>query len=1253
MSSEPFNPVAARRRAVRETAYLLLAVLLALVGQGMLLGRTPDSVALGLALLATAGLVTFKVRDIGCPESLMSRPPTGDWLNRLTSPRIRYHVVVAAFGWLLALVIFATQKGAVRDLAGVLYLAAIILGLQAAFGVDSPEKSGGLSRHEWTLLGGIVLIAAFFRLWRIDSLPWGLWYDEAAHGLEVLAILGNPTYRPVYLQSIRPDPALPWYVDAIFVGLLGATPVALRIGAVMAGLLGVVATFALGRRLLGWRTGIVAAAFLAVSSWHVNFSRVMSDAVWSDALNTLAAFFLVRALQSARFRDYAVAGLCLGLGLNGYYSTTLFIAAAALYLAFLALREGQPFLRRVVPGLAVLAAFVVLTAGPLVEFAAQHPDVYFAGFAERSIFGEIQQAGSIQPLVDSVEKHVLMFNYAGDVNGRYNFAGSPELDQVVGALFVVGLFLGLRRARNPAYTLLLIWLPVALAGGIFSVSFEAPQSTRVLDDVVVTTLLAALPLGEIWSRLGWARLGTLRFPSRLGGPAPLSLGAVLALLVFGWSAVHGYDEYFVRQANDIRSWAASSPAETAVGREIAALNLRTTDIYLGSSLLNQPTISFFAPNYHPVAFDPSKDLPFRGPRGVIVFLPATDSADALAIQQLYPAAQVRAFGPPFPGPIDCYEVSVPADLIAQSQGATASYTPPTDTGLPRVVKLSSLRLDWSKQPPPIPFPVTVTLRTTLAAPSYGSYLFAFQGPASGEVYLDENLILRGPSEKTLVLAQGTHTLRVVATASQSGPLQLLWRPPNSTAEPTPIPRDDLFVPPIQSRGLLGAYYPNANWQGAPATERIDRAFDQRFQSTPLSPPYSVEWRGKIDIPKSGLYIFGVQAGDVASLLLDNQPVVQNPRGEYAQGALQLTAGLHDIRIRYQDLSNPGDLSVYWQPPGFSREVLPTDRLFPPQGAYPDRAGPLQPDVLKLTGSTGPVGASSASPTPPAPQVIASIGTLPRAPYTVRQTIGGPGTGDGQFKSPRGVAVDAAGNVYVVDTDLQRISVFDSKGKFVRSWGGPGNGPSQFQEPVDVAIDPKGEVVVLDSTTDFLKVFSPHGTPLRQIGGPALGAYHPRGLAIDPSGNIFIADAGGANLIELAPNGSVIAKLGQRGNNPGQIAEPVGVAVATDGTLFVTDTANNRLSHFGPTFTYIQGWALPKSASVIGPHVAVLPDRSILVSDPPNSRVIHLDPSGQLVDQLGGPGELNQPVGITVDAQGNIYVADAGSGKVVEYGKESS
>ena len=85
-----------------------------------------------------------------------------------------------------------------------------------------------------------------------------------------------------------------------------------------------------------------------------------------------------------------------------------------------------------------------------------------------------------------------------------------------------------------------------------------------------------------------------------------------------------------------------------------------------------------------------------------------------------------------------------------------------------------------------------------------------------------------------------------------------------------------------------------------------------------------------------------------------------------------------------------------------------------------------------------------------------------------------GTANGQFRNPFGLATDKAGNLYVADTDNNRIQVFSAAGAFVRKWGTAGNGNGQFQSAQDVAISPDGSVWVADYRNDRLQQFDSGG-----------------------------------------------------------------------------------------------------------------------------------------------------------------------------------
>ena len=83
-----------------------------------------------------------------------------------------------------------------------------------------------------------------------------------------------------------------------------------------------------------------------------------------------------------------------------------------------------------------------------------------------------------------------------------------------------------------------------------------------------------------------------------------------------------------------------------------------------------------------------------------------------------------------------------------------------------------------------------------------------------------------------------------------------------------------------------------------------------------------------------------------------------------------------------------------------------------------------------------------------------------------------GSGDGQFIRPANLALDASGNIFVVDEGNNRNQKFDNNGKFVTKWGTEGTGDGQFEEPTGIAIDSSGNVYVADRGNSRIQVFAP-------------------------------------------------------------------------------------------------------------------------------------------------------------------------------------
>lgn len=1200
------------------------AIAVAVVAQGYVAGR--EFLLDGLFLYAVAGFLALRFLPL---LPLLDRPMRVQDLHgegtelRLNCAGARLGLIVLGAN-LVALALFGT--GAHPTLAWILYVASVVstpVSVWLLSGRPRLRPFGGWPLGDLLALGAVLTVGVAFRLYRIDSLPYGLWWDEAFSGLEALRIMNDPNYRPVYVAGMAQEPALVWYLMAASFTLFGPSPVGLRVTAVAGGLLGILAIFLLARELFGRRSATVAGALVATMAWHVNFSRIAFNAIWSVAFDALAMYFLIQGMRTGRLFSFALAGAALGLGANMYYTSRLMPLILLLYLGHRLVAERRAFFANHFGGLVVLGLAALITVGPLAQFAIQKPEEFNSRTEQITIMKEVTQQRSYAPLVENLRKHLLMFHYEGDGNGRHNLPRAPMLDQVTAALLALGLLMALRQAARPEAFLLLSWLAVMLAGGVFSLAFEAPQGLRTIDEITAVAILASLPVAALWERLQQWRFGEFRMLFPPGLPespqvaVPVTALAILAVL--GAVGAANYQRYFVRQATDYSSWSVFSTAETEIGRQIKALG-PGFEVLLGETFINHPTIEFLTGRKNYSKFEPAAHLPLRGIRNAAIFLEPYHTQTIALLRQLYPQAEVRTLNAPEGGPPVLLTMVVRQEEVLRLQGLTASYYSNAEwAGEPEMVEHNAApRFEAGNPRLPKP-PLSAIWRGTLAVPEYGRYLFKLEGPAKAELFIDEQPLLAGGQQEATVLAKGLHALRISAVVEDGSPMALLWQPPNA-GQPMPVPKEMVFGPPVSNHGLLGSYYGNKRWEGQPSFQRIDPFLSMRIHLLPLPRPYSVEWRGKIEAPWSGVYRLATESADISWVYVDGRLVVTNEGAnrQMREGSIHLEEGLHDFRVRFYDESGHTFIRVYWTPPGGQRELVPRERLLPPQGSY------------RSTIQAGD---------PPPPMLQAGI-PAPIVPGAVRVEFLANVTGPaGQLAQPRDVATGPDGQLYVVDSGAKRVFIFGPEGAPL------GQFQAEFVEPFGVAVAPGGHVLVLDSRgQEPILVFTPDGRLLARMCG-GLGMYRPRGIFIDPTGAVYVADTGRSRIVKLSTTGQLLGEF--RGN--GQLAQPVSVATAGDGTLFVADADRHQLWVVDGNDAVLRSWAMMPSTTFDAPHVGVGPRGELYVSDPRSGTVRVFDHQGRSIAELGAPGNENGqfavPTGLRIDAQGQLWIADTGNRRV--------
>jgi streptogramin lyase len=305
--------------------------------------------------------------------------------------------------------------------------------------------------------------------------------------------------------------------------------------------------------------------------------------------------------------------------------------------------------------------------------------------------------------------------------------------------------------------------------------------------------------------------------------------------------------------------------------------------------------------------------------------------------------------------------------------------------------------------------------------------------------------------------------------------------------------------------------------------------------------------------------------------------------------------------------------------------------------------------------------------------------------------------EGRFGAPRSVALDKAGNVFVVDSD-DKIYKLSPDGELLTEWGTSGSGPGQFDWPSRIAVDSNGNVYVLDAHNERVQKFTNSGTYLTQWNGADSDGgvlVEPSGLDVDKNNHVYVStesgrvikfDATGNALTEwtavdydqnwttdiavddennvylsllwegqiqkYTKAGRHLSTIGTRGSNPGEFKFSYGIATGYDrngnAALFVADTGNNRVQMLSPDGDYHTEWG-PEGTYVESCNVSfhsvwisemAVDDKYIYLTGGDTEDVIQTcTHDGSLLFTWGGSEQIGQIGDLASDSDGNVYVAD--------------
>jgi RHS repeat-associated protein len=280
------------------------------------------------------------------------------------------------------------------------------------------------------------------------------------------------------------------------------------------------------------------------------------------------------------------------------------------------------------------------------------------------------------------------------------------------------------------------------------------------------------------------------------------------------------------------------------------------------------------------------------------------------------------------------------------------------------------------------------------------------------------------------------------------------------------------------------------------------------------------------------------------------------------------------------------------------------------------------------------------------------------------SFGSKGLGPGQFESPRDVAVDAKGNVWVVDAwhgRVAHVEEFNGKGEYVTQFGTEGSGNGQLFESNGIAIDPKGNFWISDTANNRVEEFNEKGEFVRTVGSTGTGSGQfsvPMGIAADAKSNVWVVDSLNHRIQEFNENGEFLQAFGSSGSGAGQFSEASrGIAVASSGTIWVTDSGNNRVEGFNQNGEFLTQFGTRGSddGEFNRPNgIAIDAQGNIWVTDQENDRVEEFNEKGEYITQFGskgaGPGQFvfSNRDGIALDGKGSVWVTDNNNDRVEKW-----
>lgn len=844
-------------------------------------------------------------------------------------------------------------------LAGILFTAGLFL-LRKKGETDPPPIP---EKVEWTAFGMVMLLAAFLRIFRLGSMPSGMFIDQGMEGWAALRIIHEHSYWPVWEFDVWQNPALLLYQLAgwflclspfhcvpsqsafyLFYALLSLATLPL-----------VYWTF---RQIGGQRLALLGLFILAVMRWNINFSRngfptievpfymfgMLAFLTYSmrptksrffyPAAAAVGVFFLFGCLP---FLILAFGSVLGGMRLSAVLTVAVLLAglACAVYL-WKASKNKEAYLSAVIAGIffamglytyqayKIVPLLILLFA--LYELAANRKTVLanwksLAGFS--AVFLVFAFPYFKHTLATwgqgSREGELLIFSRVHEQHSWqplvYNLWRTAVMFHWHGDAMSRHNIQDYRMLDDVTGVLFFLGVVGALAFlrkkpwfyGLVGLLVMTIPCVLSIDAAHANRMLGTTPFIALLAALPLAALWG-RFRSLFGEKGNLAFPLLFALPL-SLMALQNYDAYFRIMSRSVSSWSEYSARETAIGKAVAQYG-DDYDYYISPVYYNYYTINYFGyfhqDRLHPLLLPDSQisHSPALS-RGVYYAIEQGRKGVLDMLQSLYPGGSAEYLVDPAGNTAE-YFYRVPASIVAKMRGLTARFDRPVG-GL----KESQI----NQFPGGLPRgPYRAILSGNIYVPQTGDYKWEFKGNIKAALRVKNQ---RGAPGGYFHVEKGEHAIEVELTVPEGIVPALTIQQTPQTGIPFMLDAGsfDSLSPP---RGLLGRYFHDPEGNGMAFLEEWDPVLNYTngndFSALATG---SIRWTGTLVADESGPYRFLSSPANLAQIKVDGESLADAARHDVI-----LKKGPHPIELFLGNARSCGSFSFLWVKPDGTAEVVP-------------------------------------------------------------------------------------------------------------------------------------------------------------------------------------------------------------------------------------------------------------------------------------------------------------------------------------------